>query len=947
MTCLIGTAFAPLFEHYSVTHIDWRWEMLSKVLDKMVPLLFIMSEHFVLDKILHSDSGTPLDSQVSKAAATVLQIRGFPTQCEMVRVHGKSVEHFGHRLEGCPCHQPIMGQSAGLKRKKADMKAATGDEGCFMKGRMAPWMAAVGLETLLSAIRNDTSPRLQTMLDTAASPAARAEVLREQAVLKTSLCAWYEDKLGYWKRGVYRALGGLWGDQGGLVDTSRECIREAMAEHDDAIRSGAGERLGRVFRKFFAHGSVERLQFTDFGAGEGSRLRDFPRAFVMLQMYALGIITERRVEQLHALIKALSRTMRNVGPPYVCAKLRESFNMQMLRNDRAFWDLCVAMWRKRSLVALVLRLRVGAEELKGMSNAQQIKRVYQCALEDEYADITEEKRASAQWTASTVNLRAGQQPLEPEAWKRCVSYVKKVWLVGAHYSLPREIFVMASRVADTATRLEAYADAGTSPVSQALVAVGDPPAQHGVDNVADLVFFVVKHRTPEKRTSVSEFHLDQSRTCVHVCTCQVMGRGEVDGNRSVLLSVDHGKFVVLDATVLAMHMRYVLSECTGWDVVSVRPQYRLFPADADQAIPLMDAVGGHLRMGQLATSEPASSTAIVPVGDRTESAAAKLTRFLRQCVAQDALVGSLAVVRVGEGGLTEDAAKLLVGQRILVPRSDDATGLQLDREAVQWTAWVEVSCPRNVMRAARTTPLLSCSKLDLVLRLRLEGMEPAAGRLEDWQPDGPQDYTHSWHRPLSYFAALLRRYDIVAKGAPAIAHGYCDGYYRALLSLPSIALQLMLSEADNDEMDNDWYLRKLRDVRPVEGGGSDVEPSPEPDLLMIMDVPAEPFRGPPGRERWVRQSCDVGAGTPVVKVFFDHASPTDDQRGWCPSAATKCCKWQQCSFHATVRDYCAFMYAWHEPERKHKCKDKASHLEYDPEDERVERIKAKLRMHPF
>ncbi len=62
-----------LLKHYSTVHIDWRWEMLSKALDKLIPIFNILRDRFNLQTFLRSADGGKVDANVAREAMLTMQ----------------------------------------------------------------------------------------------------------------------------------------------------------------------------------------------------------------------------------------------------------------------------------------------------------------------------------------------------------------------------------------------------------------------------------------------------------------------------------------------------------------------------------------------------------------------------------------------------------------------------------------------------------------------------------------------------------------------------------------------------------------------------------------------------------------------------------------------------------------------------------------------------------
>ena len=103
--------FQPLFKSYATVHIDWRWEMLSKALDVLIPLLPVMISHWNEDLLLSSDSGKRLKSEDTKNCGKALKRPYFAELSELVRLHGKILDEGAHALEGCRCHKVHTGSN--------------------------------------------------------------------------------------------------------------------------------------------------------------------------------------------------------------------------------------------------------------------------------------------------------------------------------------------------------------------------------------------------------------------------------------------------------------------------------------------------------------------------------------------------------------------------------------------------------------------------------------------------------------------------------------------------------------------------------------------------------------------------------------------------------------------------------------------------------------------
>jgi len=613
--------------------------------------------------------------------------------------------------------------------------------------------------------------------------------------------------------------------------------------------------------------------------------------------------------------------------------------MKMLRHDRDFWDLCVAMWRTRNLEAQVLINRMPKSALDGLKRSARIKRIYQCSLQDEFEDLSGQRQALAVFQAATVPLREAPQPMVSEAWKTACAFFKQAFQVDRFYSLPSYLFDSAAQAIDHQAS-ERLLRTGCDPVAEARLVCALDPLPVDMASLAQTSFFVVKACAPEKRTHVPLCHLDVSRTTVHVGKCRACANadtGEVD------VELESAALTVLDTLSLSYNMLDVLQTLHHWKRREFVPTFKLLRPLALESTPSPRVeLQPALCDGGVVAPDPGS--AIVPAP--AASADSDVVALLRLCASRSAWVGS--DVRVPLQDVSSHGAVQLLQEcgAVVLHEGPDRGSVQLERERVAWTATARLAADETLLRQPRQDiPWQKRSKLDFILQLELEGWSRGPQPVEDWDPEGLQVYDQSMKRPLSYYASLVHRFDVLERGAQAIAHDRMDAYYKCLLGLPRLKLQVML-QLEDGPMDNSWYMEHAKGVKPIQDDdGTDVEP--EPDLLAIADHNAAPDTIDTVT-RWTRVQCDVGEGTPVVKVYFDHASKASEQKGWTPCLPTNACRWHvRYIFGASQMTYCANMYAWHEGHRRPEVSGKQAHMAYVPDDATVRQIRAKLRIFPF
>ncbi len=89
----------------------------------------------------------------------------------------------------------------------------------------------------------------------------------------------------------------------------------------------------------------------------------------------------RRVEAMHAEVKRLGAVAKNVQPPWISAAVSESLNLERLRAEPWFSELCLRRWRYSKLLDDVLLLVAPEDNLRDMSRTHKIQKVYHCSVD--------------------------------------------------------------------------------------------------------------------------------------------------------------------------------------------------------------------------------------------------------------------------------------------------------------------------------------------------------------------------------------------------------------------------------------------------------------------------------------------------------------------------------------------------------------------------------------
>ena len=940
--CIDDKAVRDKFKSYCTTHIDWRWEFLSKSLDRLLPLLGDLQRYYSEEKVLRGDAGL-LTKRVIKDLTKVLEDRQFACIGECLRVTGKALEHVAHRLEGCWCHGEIWTARVGFKRKQNMLHAATGSKLCVWKGRQGPWFAAVGKSELIAAVKNNTSPAYADALGKL-DESDRAAILVASQQLRLRIAEELQDKLSFWDRLPYKALGIFYGECGGSLHLSKKIAEDCMREYDDAIDRNLNHKMHRLCARLFAAG-IRRRELEAFAAG-GEKLYDFKHVYCELRELSLASLVERRIEEVHSRLKRLGGQMTYSTPPYLCARLRLPQHLDMIKHDVSFSEFVHKKWRMKRLPDEILQLCGHGGRLEYKSLLQRIKRVYQCDLESEFLDVSESKALEQTWLVETSN----RFPLEDVALDAdsdmCIKYWKGTFDVGGYYSLPLEIFNRA--VAGMPVQLL------PSPrVRQTLEIAGGLSPQFSATS-GDVAFFEIVRLHPEKRSHVAVGYVTANKTSVNVARLSIAQLSR-NTERAVVRNDASRVVQTMELRVLTMDMAQTLRSLFRWRRSGQRGMVQLIPntlADAD--LPILPI--------EIPTAPPRASRAIVPFASTkpditVDKQASGLVAFLH---------GRGAVAGSGSAGVelqdipvdvTEAIARLkAVG---MVDEIVDGRGGQTLALVPNTYAWyVAEGLQEPVAHACLgPEPDVATSKLHLMCKLTMEGWEATAQLSKEWFPDGALTCSMDARRPLSYFKALLCRDMILKKGVQSIYHQKSDAYYKCLLRLPALSLLRVLTDAE-EKTDGAFVLAlksngedfddENADGAVEEGAVPPPRPLPlrdavEPALESMIDgVVADRVQ----ETLFSRVKCDVGPGSPCYRIGFDMHTEQDrsSQRGFVECVVHGCSKRVPVGSR-TKAQVCAWLYLWRCSADDHS--SRVLHLSWSPSEADVAEAVKSLRMIPY
>ena len=297
----LGPEDRSAFLHYSTTHIDWKWEFLSKALTKLTVVLRLFFRFFDVAKIQGAANETVKDTVVKPVAKIIASEPYFPIFCELYLAVGLCIDKYAKKLETCWCHEAIWSSGGPYKRRHAQFVAETGHGRCAWKGRMGPWWIAVGIAEMIVELGNCTSEALQTAL-AALDAFGQAIALRRLQLIRSRIIETLQQKLQFLYTIPYRAIGIFWCEHGGTLEVCKQIARECMNEYDEAIRNNLV--VHRVAHFLFHPSTPCRIEM-QLWVDSVLPLRAFLALFRQLLEYALSPFSERSIESVHAIIKRI------------------------------------------------------------------------------------------------------------------------------------------------------------------------------------------------------------------------------------------------------------------------------------------------------------------------------------------------------------------------------------------------------------------------------------------------------------------------------------------------------------------------------------------------------------------------------------------------------------------------------------------------------------------
>ena len=287
-TCVAGKAIKQRLDHFTKTHVDWRWEFLGPALERIGYIIIPLAEHFALEGMLASEQGKGECKLLRDLHAVLSDISMFRIHMEMFAVIASIVEFYSSKLEGCLCHGGIWRQKRKFSARVKEVQRDTGYAHCVWKGRMGAWWAAVGLKEMLSKIATASSDKLDALL-WALSPDARARAVHTFQQLRSKLMEILTEKSVMWHRIPWKVIGVFYCCQGGPVELCKNISRECITEYDDAVAAGLEDTLHRVAIRLLSPSRIVGQQLRDWLVSD-TPLISFAHAFLLPLAVCHGLI---------------------------------------------------------------------------------------------------------------------------------------------------------------------------------------------------------------------------------------------------------------------------------------------------------------------------------------------------------------------------------------------------------------------------------------------------------------------------------------------------------------------------------------------------------------------------------------------------------------------------------------------------------------------------------
>jgi hypothetical protein len=242
-TCCIGQhqPLRALFRTFPETLVDWRWEGVWRVVQKLLDIQVPLRACWQRDRIATGGGRVHPDGHHDHAGATVgigahleqanwaVRSSYFWGYIQMLGVLGELIEHMFHWFESCPCHSDLQfGRATSWAAAQAAFRRFFGAHpelhGCPLKGRRAPELAGGGFDVLLNELMGLATAHILVILPLGLSIQERNRILQDFDHMKNTLVFTLQTKFSVWRQ-LPRILFGLghWD-----VGIARHCATRAL-----------------------------------------------------------------------------------------------------------------------------------------------------------------------------------------------------------------------------------------------------------------------------------------------------------------------------------------------------------------------------------------------------------------------------------------------------------------------------------------------------------------------------------------------------------------------------------------------------------------------------------------------------------------------------------------------------------------------------------------------
>ena len=832
MTCMKD---APAFEqealkHFAKKHLDWRWESFGELLTCLCPLVPIFLKYWSLSAMKGGTNGLSLiDPSDLTKVDSFLQARWLRPCLEMLRVVSMTVNRWSSWMEGCSCHEVVWTGKGTWEQKRQRLQSEFGIADCPWKGCRGSAMAAGGVNEFLDDIIACDSSEFKMLLADMV-PGERPHVVAAMHSLKEWLYEVYDAKFGMWRHLPYILLGMAHPD----MRKAKLCAQIALSEW----RTSEQRKVHRVALRFFSDPVISHQLATFADPATNMDLTELAALHNLTLEYSLISLVERQIEGEHAKIE-WATTSGSMTPAMVCAKIRSSYLFDLL-NVEHFKAWANFNWNSKYLRRLLCAVIGNEDALQGWSREKALEKIYLYGLGEQFAHTCAPAEALRQWEAARKRaLRPALRPL-PIAKALCLSWLRAHMRSGQLLALPSAMVIEAT----LGRSVEAEASCSLDELFDVIAEVDD--AQ---DMPHDMTVFKVINSNPKSRITQHTWHMGGKPHVVRVALYRLE---ELATDAATIWPF--ARCVDLDLEHLATSFPTTMKTLCAFMQTQRGCRLEVKP---DVALRLPDMIIS----GPTLLDAPQESQAIVPeemglvvsppapdietllaIGERgcfievgrfvpVSFGPGPISHHKKQCLFPRASRSRLVLFgcvdrnascfeRPAPGALEVSQLRQFSIESLQVLQAAGVMGLRTDdfgeeevaarMSAFQWRLFLRCSAltPKvSVMECGRDSR--KASKIDLLVALHRQGFAGGA-TLSSWTPASGDKYSEAMAARGSklYLICLLRRDDILSRGASEILHRGPAKYYLSLLACPSLDMvQAIVSSGERSAVAFDGALK--------------------------------------------------------------------------------------------------------------------------------------------